>query len=228
MDQFYPFEVIPLPHFSMMPCCDPNTLYLHYGQHYQSEVDRLNRLVVRHRLTHLSLEELLTVDINLPVAQVSQIRDAAGSVYNHQLYFDSIAANALPPHGPLATQLIATYGSMERFFRLLSEAAESIAGSGWVWLVAEENGALHLVVTRDNLTPALSAVRPIFVIDLWEHAFFPMNHFDKSTYLFTWFSTLDWAKANQRFLLSRTLQQFPGRVLPDHPAALPPVSHRQR
>lgn len=209
MNQYYPFEVVPLPYsyLSMIPCCDANTLYFHHNQYYQSAVDRLNQLVVRHRLTHLSLEELLTADINLPVAQVDQIQDAAGAVYNHQLYFDSITpAPVFSPHSPLAEKLTSTYGSIHHFFQLLTEAAASIHGSGWLWLVSEGTGDLHLVTTKDNQTVPLSSVHPIFLIDLWEHAYSVHHHFDLNAYLLAWLSNLDWQKANQRFLSAHALR----------------------
>ena len=86
--------------------------------------------------------------------------------------------------------------------RLLLEAAESIPGSGWVWLVSERNGGPHIAITRDNEAVALDSVQPILAIDMWEHAYFLDNQFDKEKYLDAWFSFIDWEKAEKRFLTS--------------------------
>ncbi|MBU5627831.1 hypothetical protein KQI82_13040 [Oscillibacter sp. MSJ-2] len=202
MDQYYPFEVVSLPYsyVSIMPCCDANTLYFHHDQFYANEVYRLNRLVERHRLTHLSLEELLTQDINLPTAHANRLRDAAGSVYNHQFYFDGLnGASVASPSGFLTQQLSASYGTVPNFVRLLTEAAQSLPGSGWVWLVTESNGNLHIAITRDNETVDLNFISPIFVMDLWEHAYLPVHQFDIAQYVRAYLSRLDWEKAEQRY-----------------------------
>ena len=37
------------------------------------------------------MRQLLSEDINLPTAQLDRLRNAAGAVYSHQLYFDGIS-----------------------------------------------------------------------------------------------------------------------------------------
>ena len=131
MSQQYPFQTKTLSFglSSLSPYCDPDTLYLHHGQYYAQKVRELNHLVSSHRLTNLTLEELLTQDIDLPAAQLARLRGAAGAVYNHELYFDSIqSVMGTPPLNKLTAVLIGVYGSMGAFKRLLLEAAESLHG----------------------------------------------------------------------------------------------------
>lgn len=207
MDQRYPFQPRTL-HYSLSslsPYCDPDTLYLHHGQYYTQKVRELNDLVSHHRLTNLSLTELLTQDIDLPAAQLSRLKETAGAVYNHELYFDSIQCTmASPPLNQLTGILTGIYGSMTTFKRLLLEAANSLPGAGWVWLAAERNGGPHIVITDNNETVDLRAVEPIFVMDLWEHAYFLDDQFNKEKYLDVWYSFLDWDKAEQRFESARS------------------------
>lgn len=206
MNQHYPFQAKPLPYglSSLTPYCDPDTLYLHHSQYYSHMVRELNSLVSRHRLTNLSLGELLTQDINLPANQLNRLKNAAGAVYSHELYFDGFQpAMAEPPLNRLTGVLTGIYGSIDAFKRLLFEAAESITGSGWVWLVSERAGGPHIVITDNNETPDLSLVQPIFAADLWEHAYFLDDQFQKAKYLDFWFSFLDWDKAEKRFAMSQ-------------------------
>jgi Fe-Mn family superoxide dismutase len=191
--------VVPLPYsyVSLMPHYDADTLYYHYC-HYSQEVQLLNRLVARSRLTELSLPQLITQDLNLPVTLEKQIKNAAGSVYNHSLFFEGMySTEARLPDNVLTGQLAGTYGSLEQFQQLFEEAADSIFGSGWVWLIAE-GGGLHIATTRDNEVVNLSAVTPILVADLWEHAYFTMYQFDRKAYLDTWFRLVNWDRADQR------------------------------
>ena len=133
----YPFQAKQLSYgyVSFVPYCDPDTLYLHHNRYYTEKVQALNRLVVQHRLEDSSLENLLTQKINLPVIQEERLKSAAGAVYNHELYFDSIQNKIeSPPLNRLVGALVSIYGSMPRFKQLLLEAAESIpvlGGSGW-------------------------------------------------------------------------------------------------
>lgn len=203
MEQYFPFQVPALPYsyVALMPHCDANTLFYHHDTFFAEAVYELNHLVVRHRLTDRSLSQLLTEDINLPAAQLDRLKNAAGAVYAHQLYFDGIACKAgQPPFNRLTEAISASYGSMAQFRRLLTEASESIIGSGWVWLVAEGNKGLHIATTRNNEIVALNAVTPILIADLWEHAYLTVEHFNKPAYIDTWFSLIDWSNAEERYL----------------------------
>lgn len=206
MDQRYPFQPATLAFglSSLSPYCDPDTLYLHHDQYYARKVRELNHLVSQHHLTDLTMGELLTRDINIPTVHLNRLRNAAGAVYNHELYFDGIQSTMdTPPLNKLTAVLIGVYGSMGAFKRLLLEAAESLPGVGWVWLVAERSGGPHIVITDNNETVDLQAVQPIFVADLWEHAYFLDDQFDKEKYMDYWFSFIDWKKAESRFACSR-------------------------
>lgn len=203
MEQYFPFQSSQLPYsyIALMPYCDANTLYYHHDQYYTNIVYELNSLAVRHRLTHMSLTQLLTEDLNLPVSQLNRVRSAAGAVYNHQLYFEGIGCKAgLPPFNRLTEEITTTYGSISRFRQLLLEAAQSIIGSGWVWLVAEGNKGIHIATTENNEVVALSSVTPVLILDMWEHAYISLDHFDIAHYVENWFSLIDWETANNRYL----------------------------
>ena len=203
MEQQFPFQSSPLPYsyVALMPHCDANTLYYHHDKYYAESVYELNRLVVQHRLTDQSLSQLATAEYNLPAAQGRRLQSAAGSVFNHNLYFNGLSCKAgSPPFNRLTEEITSTYGSMEEFRRLMIEAAESIIGSGWVWLVAEGNKGIHISTTINNEVVPLNFVTPVLIADLWEHAYLSQDHFNKPEYMRTWFSLIDWGKAEERYL----------------------------
>lgn len=203
MEQQFPFQLSPLPYgyIGLMPHCDANTLYYHHDEFYSKSVYDLNNLVVHHRLTDRTLEQLLTEDINLPAAQLNRLRNEAGSVYNHRMYFDGISAKAgTPPVNRLTEAIIATYGSMAGFEQLMTEAAQSVIGSGWVWLAAEGSHGIHIATTINNEVVPLASVTPILVLDMWEHAYFSNQHFNIPAYVANWFSLINWNAADLRYL----------------------------
>lgn len=200
MEQHYPFPIYPLPYsyVSLMPHMDADTLYYHH-EHYAQAVRELNRLVSENHLTGATLGELLTEPLTLPVVKGNQIKNLAGVVFNHQLYFDGIYRPvSRVPDNKLTRALAETYGSLGRFQSLLVQAAESLTGSGWLWLIAE-GGSLHICTTRNNAVASLGSVSPIFAIDLWEHAYFTMHRFDRAGYLADWLEVVNWERADQLF-----------------------------
>lgn len=202
MEQQFPFQLSPLPYgyIELMPYCDANTLYYHHDKFYSASIYNLNNLVAQHRLTDRTLNQLLTEDIDLPTTQLIRLRNEAGSVYNHQMYFDGITPRVgTPPVNRLTEAIIATYGSMAKFEQLMTEAAQSIIGSGWVWLVAEGGHGIHIATTINNEVVPLTSVTPILILDMWEHAYFTIQHFNIPAYVATWFSLINWNLADQRY-----------------------------
>lgn len=201
MAQYYPFPAYPLPYpyVSLMPCFDADTIYAHH-KYYVEGVKELNRLTVRHGLEERSMEELIAQDLNLPPVPEREVKNLAGQAYNHRLYFDGMMGDTgLPPKNALTEELATTYGSMEQFLKLVMESAGSVYGSGWLWLIVE-GGGLHLATTVNNETVSLDAVAPILVVDLWEHAYFPIHRFEQEAYLRDWFARINWDRAERRYL----------------------------
>lgn len=202
MEQTFPFQLTPLPYgyIGLMPRCDANTLYYHHDEFYSKAIYELNNLSVHHRLTDRTLEQLISEDFNIPVTQQNRLRNEAGAVYNHRMFFDGISPKSgIPPVNGLTEAIAATYGSMDQFERLFTEAAQSIIGSGWVWLVSEGGHGLHIATTINNEVVPLASVTPILILDMWEHAYFCNQHFNKAAYVSNWFSLINWNIANQLY-----------------------------
>ena len=226
LDQYFPFQAFALPnsYLSMLPECDARSLYYGHDAFYVNAAHTLNQLVTTHRLTDYSLIEILTAaNINLPAAQLTRLRDAAGSVYNHQLYFDGLTcAKGQPPIIRVTEAIIAAYGSTENFRRMVTEAAASIVGSGWVWLVFEKNRGLHLVTTANNQTVDLTSVTPILNLDMWEHAYIRRHPFNQAAYVDDWFSLINWSSAETRYMTATgQLEEGTAPSAPPSPAAAP-------
>ena len=49
--------------------------------------------------------------------------------------------------------------------------AVSQFGSGWAWLVLE-NGLFKVVKTANANVPWTTGIKPLLVIDVWEHAYY--------------------------------------------------------
>lgn len=202
-DEVYPFVAQPLPYEydALCPILDANTLTFHHDKHYKTYVDNLNNVLADYpELQKMSLKQLLTNLENLPIAAQVPIRNNGGGVYNHELYFDSMKSPVgQEPSGALAEAIIRDFGSILQWKEKMKQAAVSKFGSGWAWLLSDENGKLTIQQTANQDVPDLLKFTPILLIDVWEHAYYLQYQNRRPDYVDGWFDLINWKKANRRY-----------------------------
>ena len=78
----------------------------------------------------------------------------AAQVYNHTFYWNCLSpAGGGKPTGKLAEAIDKTFGSFDEFKKLFSAKAIGTFGSGWAWLVKNQDGGLEIVSTGNAETP---------------------------------------------------------------------------
>ena len=201
--EVYPFVVRPLPYEydALTPVLDEVTLEFHHDKHYKTYVDNLNNILADHpELQQKSLKELLTSLEELPVAARVGIRNNGGGVFNHELYFDAMKSPAgQEPVGTLAEAIVRDFGSYKQWQDMMKQAAVSKFGSGWAWLLADKAGKLSIVQTANQDVPDLMEYTPIFLVDVWEHAYYLQYQNRRADYVDGWFSLINWRKAQKRY-----------------------------
>lgn len=199
----YPFVVRPLPYEydALVPVLDEETLHFHHDKHYKTYVDNLNNALSDYpELQRLSLEELLSSINSLPAQVQTPIRNNGGGVYNHELYFDSMKNPVgQEPDGILAEAIERDFGSYKQWKEQMKQAAVSKFGSGWAWLVTDENGKLSIVQTANQDVPDLKKYTPLLLVDIWEHAYYLQYQNRRADYVEGWFDLINWRKAGKRY-----------------------------
>jgi Fe-Mn family superoxide dismutase len=66
----------------------------------------------------------------------------------------------------------AKWGSFEAFAQFFTAKALGHFGSGWAGLVKNKAGELEIIDTHDQISPISLGLKPIIVIDVWEHAYY--------------------------------------------------------
>ena len=201
----YPFHNLPLPYAydALEPYIDQKTMYLHHDKHLQTYIDNLN-LVLKNesRLQKLSLEQLIKAAGKLPKKLQIPIRNNAGGVYNHRFFFEGIASpTERQPEGKLIEKIIRQFGNLNNFKAELKEAALSVFGSGYAWLVHDRCG-LKIFTSQNQNCPLEHELRPILAIDVWEHAYYLKHYNVRANYIDDWLTIIDWTRAEQNFLYS--------------------------
>lgn len=199
----YPFVVRPLPYEydALVPVLDAETLTFHHDKHYKTYVDNLNAALADYpELQKMSLTELLSDIDKLPNAVKMAIRNNGGGVYNHELYFDSMKSPVgQEPSGALAEAIERDFGTYRQWKEQMKQSAVSKFGSGWAWLLADRSGNLSILQTSNQDVPDLREYTPIFLVDVWEHAYYLQYQNRRADYVEGWFDLINWRKAGKRY-----------------------------
>ena len=202
-EETYPFVVRPLPYEydALNPILDEKTLHFHHDKHYKTYVDNLNAALSDYpELQQMGLSDLLRQINQLPPAVQTAVRNNGGGVYNHELYFDAMKSPVgQVPSGLLLEAIVRDFGSYNQWKEKMKQAAVSKFGSGWAWLLTDNDGNLSIVQTSNQDVPDLEIYVPIFLIDVWEHAYYLQYQNRRADYVEGWFNLINWRKAEKRF-----------------------------
>lgn len=208
MNNFYPFVNTPLPYAynALEPYIDEKTMRLHHDRHLQTYIDNLNKLMDENpALQQFSLEELLTRWCRLPQHLQIPVRNNAGGVFNHRFYFNSMKEPGAPCKAPrLFDEMSLQFKSPEDFKSQFKEAALSVFGSGYAWLVSH-GGRLKIITTANQNTPPLNSMTLLLNIDVWEHAYYLKHYNMRAAYIDDWFHLINWEAVEGRFLAALDL-----------------------
>lgn len=91
-------------------------------------------------------------------------------------------------------------GGPEPFKEKMKEAALSVFGSGYAWLVVDAAGQLQIVTTANQDTPLPLGFCPVLNVDVWEHAYYLKHYNMRADYFEDWFRVVDWDNVNRNYL----------------------------
>lgn len=186
---------------ALEPYIDALTMETHYSKHHKTYTDNLiNAIVNNNQLQNRSIEDLLTNLDKLPKEVQATIRNNGGGYYNHNLFFDILSPNpSKNPSNDLLNQINKDFGSFENLKNELINAGLSQFGSGWAWLVKDENKNLKVIKTANQDTPLELGLSPILGIDVWEHGYYLKYKNLRKDYLVNIFEVIDWNKVEEYY-----------------------------
>jgi len=206
MEQHYPFSLPPLPYDydALLPQIDERTLHFHHDKHFAAYVETLNKLLADHPdYQTWTLEQLCQDWCRLPGVIRQGVRNNAGGVYNHDLYFKTMAPTpATSPSGTLEDAIIRDFGDLSDLKAAMKAAALGQFGSGWAWLVSDSNGTLSVQKTANQDTPL--PLRPLVCCDVWEHAYYLQYQNRRAEYFENWWQLIDWPRLSQSYQALRS------------------------
>lgn len=196
----FELEALPYAAEALEPHIDKETMIIHHDRHHQAYVDNLNKAIARTDAEKLSLEDLLK-DISKYSAAV---RNNGGGHFNHKLFWSILSPNGGgEPVGELAEAIKSAFGSFEELKKKLQEAGATRFGSGWAWLIVNNEGKLAVTSTPNQDNPIMDVAEvqgtPILGIDVWEHAYYLKYQNKRPAYLEEIFNVIDWKVVGENF-----------------------------
>ncbi len=189
----YQLPALPYAKNALEPYISEKTLDFHYGKHHQAYVNNLNNLVPGTAFEHADLETIIK-------EAEGGIFNNGAQVWNHTFYFEQFSASpATVPSGALKDALDAAFGTFDAFKEAFDKSAATLFGSGWAWLVKDQEGKLRIVQTGNAGNPIRDGLVPLMTCDVWEHAYYLDKQNARPKYIEDFWKVLDWDVISKRF-----------------------------
>lgn len=197
---FYKLPELGYAYDALEPYIDAQTMEIHHSKHHQAYVDKLNgALENAPEFQNLELPILLKRVNELPENIRQAVINNGGGHYNHSTFWNIISpGGSKEPVGDLKNIINETFGSLDEFKKLFSDAAANRFGSGWAWLVYD-NGKISVESTPNQDSPVMNGKRVIIGLDVWEHAYYLKYQNRRPEYINAFWNVLNWDKAEERY-----------------------------
>lgn len=182
------FEKIVLPYEkgALAPYISEETMMYHYDKHHQAYTDRLNQLIEN---TEFAGQDIITIVKNSSWA----LYNNAAQFWNHNFFWNCLS----PKYDQLPSEKLAelvdqNFGSFASFKEEFISSAVANFGSGWTWLVLNQEGKLEILNMSNAQNPLHLPVKILFWVDVWEHAYYIDVRNNRWAYLENIFHIINW------------------------------------
>lgn len=201
MSDIFKQNKLPYRYDSLEPYIDMQTMETHYSKHHAAYVKKLNAAVSDYEILHnKTIEEILS-NISIVPDEIEQaVINNGGGHANHTLFWNIMnSQGGGEPTGALANEIHETFGNLDGFKKEFKKAALSRFGSGWAWLVVDENGKLQITSTANQDSPLMNSLTPILGLDVWEHAYYLKYKNKRGEYIDNWWNVVYWDKVAELY-----------------------------
>jgi superoxide dismutase, Fe-Mn family len=199
---------LPYSYSSLDPYIDARTMELHHSRHHAGYASKAAAAIAgQPELAGLSVEEVMARLETLPEPLQTTLRNNGGGHYNHSLFWSLMSPRAGrgAPIGQLGEAIQQTFGGFVGLREQFGRAAASRFGSGWAWLIVDDEGQLVITSTPNQDNPLMTGLveqtgTPVLGLDVWEHAYYLLYQNRRSDYTSAWWSVVDWRRAEELYL----------------------------
>jgi Fe-Mn family superoxide dismutase len=177
---------LPYAQNALHPHISQETLEFHYGKHHAAYVNNLNNLIKDSKFANSSLEDIIR-------QSDGGIFNNAAQIWNHTFYWNSLSPKGGgKPRGKIAQAIEKQFGSFEKFKEDFSNAAQTVFGSGWAFLVINKEGNLEITKESNAGCPLTKNQKAILTCDVWEHAYYIDYRNARPKYVEAFWNLVNW------------------------------------
>ena len=190
---------LPYPTDALEPHIDKMTMEIHHGKHHNAYVTNLNAAIEKApELASKSVEDLVKGINSVPESVRTAVRNNAGGHLNHSMFWLIMAPKAGgAPTGAIADAINSSFGGFDKLKEQFKAAALGRFGSGWAWVI-DAGGKLVVESTPNQDNPMMDGKKPVFGIDVWEHAYYLKYQNRRPDYIDAWWNVVNWNEINRR------------------------------
>lgn len=178
---------------------DTETMTIHHDKHHATYVANVNAALEKHPEIGEDLEALLADVDSIPADIRQAVINNGGGHLNHALFWELLSPEKQEPTAQVLAAIEEAFGSFDEFKAAFTQAATTRFGSGWAWLVVNENGKLEVLSTANQDTPISQGKAPILALDVWEHAYYLKYRNVRPDYIKAFFDVINWEKVAELY-----------------------------
>lgn len=193
MTKLHQLPELPYSLDALEPYISKDTLKYHHGKHHAGYVDKLNKAVENTEYSDKTLVQIIAT------AQGNIFNNAA-QVWNHGFYWQCLRPDSrIDPDREIIQVIERDFGSLNDFKQRFTDAATSLFGSGWTWLVLNQEGNIEIENTGNADTPLRCGQVPLLTCDVWEHAYYLDYKNARPDYLQAFWKLVNWDFVNEQY-----------------------------
>ena len=187
---------------ALEPHIDRATMEIHHTRHHQAYIDNLNKALEGYKeYQDMNIWELIKELNNLPEEIRTAVRNNGGGHLNHKMFWKLMSPDGGgKPLGEVAKKIDEDLGGFDKFKEEFKKSALGRFGSGWAWLVVNEEGRFEIMSTANQDNPISEGKKPLLGIDVWEHAYYLKYQNKRADYIDSWFNVVDWKKVEEKYI----------------------------
>ena len=193
------FKPLPYAYDALEPFIDKETMMIHHNKHHKAYFDKFITAITGTPLEKRDVKDILTELKSVPEGILTPIVNNGGGYYHHTFFWDILKKDVIF-EGEIAEAITKKWGSFDKFKEEFSKSALTLFGSGWGWLVLNENKELKLIQTSNQDCPLSIGKIPLLCIDVWEHAYYLKYQNKRPEYVENFFKVINWSTVNRHYL----------------------------
>lgn len=181
------------------PYIDAKTMEIHHTKHHQAYITKyVEALNATPSLLEKDVEDVLRNINDVPEKVRQAVINNGGGYYNHRLFWEILTPEKTKMSSKLEATIVRDFESIDNFKEIFATAAITRFGSGWAWLVVDNNGKL-IVTSTGNQDVPFKIGKPIFALDVWEHAYYLNYQNRRPDYIKNFWHVVNWKKVSENF-----------------------------